>query len=106
MALADRLKEFRTKKRMSLQDVADRVGASKAHIWDLETARSKNPSIDLLKNLANCFGVSVSDLIDENPATEEEGSRVLGMYRELKELSARDLDVIQSMVERLKNKDG
>ena len=104
MALADRIKTFRMKKRMSLQDVADAVGVSKAHIWDLETARSKNPSIELLKKLDNCFGVGVADLIEENPAAEEEGSRVLGMYRELKDLSDRDLDVIQQMVERLKSK--
>lgn len=106
MALADRIKEFRMKKKMSLQDVAECTGASKAHIWDLETARSKNPSIDLLKKLADCFGVAVSDLIEENPAAEQEASRVLGMYRELKNLSDRDLDVIQQMVERLKSKDG
>lgn len=105
MPLPDRIKEFRTKKKMSLQEVADRVGASKAHIWDLETGRSTNPSIELLKNLANCFGVGVSDLIEENPGAEQEGSRVLGMFRELKDLSDRDLDVIQQMVERLKSKD-
>jgi len=105
MALADRIKEFRMKNRKSLQQVADAVGVSKAHIWDLETARSKNPSIELLRKLANYLGVGVADLIEENPATEEQGSRVLGMYRELKGLSDRDLDVIQQIVERLKSKD-
>jgi transcriptional regulator with XRE-family HTH domain len=105
MPLADKIKEFRMKKRKSLQEVADAVGVSKAHVWDLETARSKNPSIELLKKLANFFGVGVADLIEENPATEEPGSRILGMYRELKDLSERDLDVIQQMVERLKSKD-
>ena len=39
MALAARIKELRIKTRKSLQEVADEVGASKAHIWDLETAR-------------------------------------------------------------------
>lgn len=106
MPLADRLKTFRMRKGMSLQALADAVGASKAHIWDLETARAKNPSIDLLKKLANTLGLGVVDLIEENPAAEEEGSRVLGMFRELKDLSERDLDVIQQMVERLKSKDG
>jgi transcriptional regulator with XRE-family HTH domain len=105
MALADKMKELRMKKRMSLQDVADCVGASKAHIWDLETARSKNPSIDLLTNLAKCLGVSVAELIGENPTGEVEDSRVLGMYRELRELSERDLDVIQKMMDRLKDKE-
>lgn len=105
MPLADRIKHYRVKKNLSLQDVATSVGASRAHIWDLETARSKNPSIELLTKLATCFGVSVSDLIEENPAAEDENSRVLGMYRELKGLSERDLDVIEQMVERLKSKD-
>jgi transcriptional regulator with XRE-family HTH domain len=105
MPLSDRIKHFRVRKNLSLQDVATAIGASRAHIWDLETGRSKNPSIELLTKLADCFGVSVSDLIEENPAADDANSRVVGMYRELKGLSERDLDVIQQMVERLKSKD-
>jgi len=105
MALADRIKAFRMKKKLSLQELADSAGVSKAHIWDLETGRSKNPSMDLLIKLANKLEVAVVDLVGENPEAEEEGSRVLGMYRELKNLSDRDLDVINSMIERLKSKD-
>jgi transcriptional regulator with XRE-family HTH domain len=105
MALADRIKAFRMRKKLSLQELADSAGVSKAHIWDLETGRSKNPSMDLLIKLANKLEVAVVDLVGENPDAEEEGSRVLGMYRELKNLSDRDLDVINSMIERLKSKD-
>lgn len=104
MALADRIKAFRMKKKLSLQELADSAGVSKAHIWDLETGRSKNPSMDLLIKLANKLEIAVVDLVGENPGAEEEGSRVLGMYRELKNLSDRDLDVINSMIERLKSK--
>ena len=67
MTLASKIKELRLKKNKSLQQVADEVGASKAHIWDLETGKSKNPSIDLLTKLAKCFGVSVADLIGRIP---------------------------------------
>ncbi|RWM50342.1 MAG: helix-turn-helix transcriptional regulator [Mesorhizobium sp.] len=105
MALADRIKAFRMRKKLSLQELADSAGVSKAHIWDLETGRSKNPSMDLLIKLANKLEVAVVDLVGENPDAEGEGSRVLGMYRELKNLSDRDLDVINSMIERLKSKD-
>lgn len=105
MPLSDRIREARVKKGLSLQQVADKVDASKAHIWDLETGRAKNPSIELLKKLADCFGTSVTALVGENPETEEEDSRVLGMYRELKDLSEKDLDFIQGMVERLKKKE-
>jgi len=34
-------------------EVADAVRASKAHIWEIEQGRSKNPSMDLLSGLAN-----------------------------------------------------
>ncbi|MGD9724783.1 MAG: helix-turn-helix domain-containing protein [Alphaproteobacteria bacterium] len=104
MPLKDRLRALREAQKLSLQEVADKIGASKAHVWDLEQGRSTNPSYELMKKLADCFQVSVSDLVGENPTGDAGDSRVLGMYRELKELSSRDLDVIQSMVKRLKDK--
>jgi len=36
MGLGARIAELRLKKGFSLQEVADAVGVSKAHIWDLE----------------------------------------------------------------------
>jgi transcriptional regulator with XRE-family HTH domain len=94
----------RRKKNKSLQQVADSVGASKAHIWDLETGKSKNPSIDLLTKLAKCFGVSISELIGENPAAKDVDPQVIAMYRELKDLSPADRQAIQAMMDHLKSK--
>ena len=65
MAIGDRIKELRMQKGQSLQQVADAIGASKAHIWEMESNRSKNPSLDLLQKLATHFGTSVAYLIDE-----------------------------------------
>ena len=104
MALGPKLKELRVKNGKSLQDLADEVGASKAHIWDLETGRAKNPTIELLSKLASALGTSISDLIGENPQ-EGEAPEVLAMYRELKELSATDRETIKIMMERLKQRD-
>jgi transcriptional regulator with XRE-family HTH domain len=104
MTLASKIKELRLKKNKSLQQVADDVGASKAHIWDLETGRSKNPSIDLLTQLAKCFGVSVAELIGENPAAKGVDPQVVAMYRELKDLSPADRQAIQAMMDHLKAK--
>lgn len=104
MALASKIKELRLKKRKSLQDVADEVEASKAHIWDLETGKSSNPSIELLTKLAKCFGVSVAELIGENPADEDADPQVVAMYRELNELSSADRQAIQAMMDHLKNR--
>ena len=49
MSIGARIKELRIRKRESLQQLADTVGASKPHIWELEVEKSTNPSVDLLK---------------------------------------------------------
>jgi transcriptional regulator with XRE-family HTH domain len=104
MSLASKLKELRLKKNKSLQQVADAVEASKAHIWDMETGKSKNPSIDLLTKLAKCFDVSVSELIGENPAGKDVDPQVIAMYRELKELTPADRQAIQVIMDHLKSR--
>jgi transcriptional regulator with XRE-family HTH domain len=104
MSLGGKLREQRIKEGLSLQDLADRVGASKAHIWELETGRAKNPTIELLTKLAKALSVSVADLIDENPAGETD-PRLVGMYRDLKQLKPSDQEAIQRMVDHLKNRD-
>ena len=103
MSLATRLKQLRVKKNQSLQDVADAIGASKTHIWDLETGRSSNPSVDLLKKLANHFEVGIADLVGENPSAEGEEQKHIALFRELKELSDPDLETIKLLMQRLKD---
>lgn len=105
MSLGLTLKTLRTRKKLSLQDVADAVEASKAHIWDLESGRAKNPSIELLTKLARCFDVPVADLIGENPAAEGEKPELVAMYRDLRELSDADRATIKSMMEHFINRD-
>lgn len=65
MPIGDRIKELRTRSGESLQDVATAIGGSKAHVWELESNRSKNPSIELLQKLAAHFKTTVAYLIDE-----------------------------------------
>lgn len=105
MALGARLKALRMKKGKSLQEVADQVGVSKAHIWDLESGNSSNPSMDLLTNLANYFETSVSSLVGENPK-ESEDPALIAMFRDLKKLDPTDRETISAVMKTLqKQKD-
>lgn len=104
MAFAARLKELRLRKGLSLQDLADAVGASKAHIWDLEQGRAKNPTFELLKALSSKLGTTVADLAGEDLSAIEPDSEALVMFRELKDLSPDDRETIRMMMERLKKK--
>ena len=86
MSLAMRLQNLRTAKRQSLQTVADAIGASKAHIWELEKGTAKNPSIELVRKLADHFEVSIASLVGEKPDEDSDDEHLLVMYRDLKSL--------------------
>jgi transcriptional regulator with XRE-family HTH domain len=103
MQLAGKLKELRGKKGQSLQAVADGVGVSKAHIWELERGTSKNPSLDLLKKLAEYFKVPIAFLYDDS--FEPEQAPALQFFREFEgKLSEKDWDALRGVAEALKSK--
>ena len=104
MSLGTRLHELRVRKAMSLQDVADAIGISKAHVWNLEKGMSDNPSMDLLLKLAELFRVRVADLVGENPAAESEAPEMVAMFRDLKSLSERDREAIRVLMEQMKRR--
>ncbi len=104
MSLAMRLQNLRTAKQQSLQEVADAIGASKAHIWELEKGTAKNPSIELVRKLADYFEVSISRLVGESPDEDGDDEDLLVIYRQLKSLDLRDRlvlgDIIKGMQKR------
>ena len=63
--IGDRLKCCRDSANLSLQQVANLVGTSKSHIWEIEKRRSDNPTLKTIKALAGAFGMTVSEFIGE-----------------------------------------
>lgn len=104
MSFARKLHDLRIAKRLSLQDVADAVGISKAHVWNLEKGTTANPSMDLVVKLAELFRVRVADLVGENPDAMEEPAEMVAMFRDLKKLGERDLETIQMLMEQMKKR--
>lgn len=103
MSLGAKLKELRLKKGESLQQVADAVGVSKAHIWELEGGKSTNPTVELVKGLADHFNVTVAFLVGENESPEN--AMALKFFREFEgELSEKDWDALRSIADRLREK--
>lgn len=100
MSFAAKLKKLREKKGQSLQQVADGVGVSKAHIWELEAARSANPGLELLKKLAQHFGVSIAYLTDDTADTATDLTQQF--FREFEGLSEGDWDMLRAVADRLK----
>lgn len=104
MSIGIKIKELRARQKQSLQQVADGVGVSKAHIWDLERGSSANPSLDLLKKLSSHFNVTIAYLADD--AATPADSAPLQFFREFEgKLSEKDWITLRTVAERLKDKD-
>lgn len=91
----------------SLQQVADAIGASKAHIWELESNRSKNPSLDLLQKLAGHFRTTVAYLIEE---PEADLTRAQQFFRrnsdKIASLEEDEITIFENLLDKLAKKDG
>jgi transcriptional regulator with XRE-family HTH domain len=104
MSFAKRLHELRVKQRLSLQQVADKVGISKAHVWNLEKGQADNPSMELVLKLADLFRVSLADLAGENPDAADQDPEIVAMFRDLKGLKEEDRELVRGMMEQLKRR--
>lgn len=104
MSFAVNLKKHRMRKGYSLQKLADEIGASKAHVWDLETKRATNPSLEILQKLSTTLSVPIASLVGESPDAEEQDSESVVMYRDLQKLDSEDRETIKLMMERLKKR--
>src|SRR5689334_11720099 len=101
MSLGVRLAKLRRKRRQSLQDVADAVEVSKAHIWELEKGRTGNPSMGLVTRLADHFGVSVAYLVGEDIESADADGQLQRMFRQAKQLGPAELGILDDMMKSL-----
>ncbi|MEX0645693.1 MAG: helix-turn-helix transcriptional regulator [Parvularculaceae bacterium] len=104
MPLGVRIKKLRLKRGESLQDVADAVGCSKAHVWELEQGRAKNPSMALLKAIADHFDLTVAALAGEDLFDTEADRQLARLFRQAQELSDRDLNTIEDMIKAMRRR--
>lgn len=98
MSLGGKLRQLRMRKGKSLQKAADDIGISKAHLWELESGGSGNPSMELLKRLADYYSVGISWLVGEEE-TEEDDQTLKALFRNLRDLDSKDREMIQDLIE-------
>lgn len=102
--LGGRLRLLREKSGESLQQVADAIGASKAHVWELETGRSQNPSVDLVRRLASHFSVTMSWFLGEEPDPSAPDQRATVLYAAARDLRDEDFTLLESIVDTLRKR--
>ena len=66
-AFGIRLRSLREAKGLTLQQVADAVGCTKAYIWELEMKDGQRPTAERVLALSKVFGVTMEDLMEDQP---------------------------------------
>lgn len=64
-AFGARLRRLREAKKLTLQQVADAVGCTKAYIWELEMRDGQRPTAERVQALAKVLGVTMEDVMGE-----------------------------------------
>lgn len=106
MGVGAKIGKLRLKKGQSLQEVADAVGVSKAHIWELEKGRAANPSMALVSRLADHFGVTIGFLVGEEIEAQDADVVLARMFRQAGELDARDRAILDDMMQAMLKRRG
>ena len=104
MSLGAKLAELRLRKGESLQQVADAVEVSKTHVWGMEKGTTQNPSLDLLKKLAEHFNVTVEYLAGTGDAETLVDVEAQQFFRDFKSLSETEQAVLMQTLEVFKKK--
>ena len=82
-AFGSRLRRFREAKKLTLQQVADAVGCTKAYIWELEMKEGQRPSAERVQALAKVLGVTMEDIMGEPmPQVPEASPEDVAFFRE------------------------
>jgi transcriptional regulator with XRE-family HTH domain len=101
MSLGLRIGDLRRKKGESLQQVANAVGVSKAHIWEMERGRADNPSMALVARLADHFGTTVSFLVGEEIESADADPDLQQMFRRAKALNTQERAILDDVMKTL-----
>ena len=64
-AFGARLRRLREAKNLTLQQVADAVGCTKAYIWELEMKDGQRPTAERVQALSKLLGVTMEDIMGE-----------------------------------------
>lgn len=97
--LGERIHRLRIERDQSLQDVATATDTTKAHVWQIEKGRAKNPSMALVRRIADHFGVSLGYLVDEDANAPGADDDLKRMFRQAHDLEPGDRAALDAMLQ-------
>jgi transcriptional regulator with XRE-family HTH domain len=91
-----RIKELRTKKQLTLDQLAQETGSAKSYIWELENKNPPRPSAEKLSAIAKALDVTVDYLFGRDEQTLGKAED-LAFFREYSELPPETREQLRQM---------
>lgn len=64
-SFGERIKWLRENENLSLQQVADCIGVTKPHLWELEQGKSSNPCLNTIRRIALFYQLPIASLVED-----------------------------------------
>ncbi len=100
-----RIKELRTEKKMTLDQLADITKSSKSYIWELENKNPPRPSAEKLSAIAKALGVTVDYLFGADDQTKDQ-AKDKAFFREYSNMPEETRKQLRDMAKILSKKTG
>lgn len=101
----EKLRNRRIELGLTLEALAEKIGSTKAYVWQLENKKPAKPSGELLLKIANVLDISAEYLIDDSVSTPTDTQVRIALARGMAKrgLSQRDVDQLFKISDMLKD---
>lgn len=79
--LGEKIRAERKRLKLTLEELADKIGASKSYVWELENRPVVRPSAEKMTKLAEVFGAPVEFLLDDTRTELQPSDRENQFFR-------------------------
>lgn len=84
--LGEKIKMYRKRRRMTLEQLAARTSSSKSYIWELENRDAPHPSAEKMFAIADALGVTPEFLLEDTTSDADEAVLDEAFYRKYKRM--------------------
>lgn len=100
--LADKLREQRGLKELSLDGLAKQAGLSKSYLWELENRDDTKPSVEKLQAIATVLDVDVAFFLNDSVDELSEDYRDKQFFRNYAKLDSPSKERLRNILDALK----
>lgn len=94
----EKLRKMRLSRNVTLEQLAEAVGSSKAYVWQLENKKNAKPSAELLLKISDFFSQSPDFFLDDQRIEPSEQQLDDAFFRKFKKLSEGDKRTIERII--------